>query len=238
MTFDQWISMVASLGTLLAALATVLVVLEMRKQRDTAYRPELTIFGFKVETDPSRRTGYLDSFCRWKGGSDQAWDFPELEFRIRVVNIGMGVAKNVKYRWSFDFEGAVRMANELGKKYGSRERWDITKNVIGHDTTCCQIMLDEELDCVLPSGSESEPMYLYFPFAYTFVVSGIMYESAHVHAKTTDYVELPEIPPLHLEMKYDDISGKKHRVFYVINLNVSTPKLDGFMGYIDPMRTT
>jgi hypothetical protein len=54
MSVDQYIPLATSLATLMAALTTLFVVLEMRKQRETAYKSELYFVQVKFFSDYAR----------------------------------------------------------------------------------------------------------------------------------------------------------------------------------------
>jgi hypothetical protein len=111
MTIDQMIATSASVGALLAAVATFLTVNEMSKQRSESYMPELVFSRMYLESgavgvDP------IDLATSWRVKGEQA----ATQLPINITNIGLGTAKNVRIDWSFPLEQLLPKLNSTASK--------------------------------------------------------------------------------------------------------------------------
>lgn len=125
----DWITFLASMGTLMAALAAMRTIAVMKRQMHSAYKPEIfvsadntnriVVLPIDIEKRVDRKI-----VCFYGAG-----DFQEKHgLRIILHNVGAGAAKNIKINWRFDYELAVRKIEEAligtsyGLKYGSDKK--------------------------------------------------------------------------------------------------------------------
>ena len=92
-------SSLTSVAALLTAIATLLLVLEMRRQRKALYKRQFVCEDAQFVARPS--DGFPLGLHLSRPGSDgEAKSRSQL--RVRCTNIGPGPAKRVEYEWSYD----------------------------------------------------------------------------------------------------------------------------------------
>ena len=105
-TLTELITLAASFAACISALSAVIAILQVKKQRESSYKPDLFLKSrgsidarFLLKT-PNTNFEYLQFV------NDQKDVVHSILYTIE--NIGFGSAKNVKILWSFDFKEAFR----------------------------------------------------------------------------------------------------------------------------------
>jgi len=122
-TVDQVVSVTASIGACLAAVAAFLAVWQMSEQRRASYMPELVLARGVFQTVADGGAVGLAALLDW-----QEWVAPSqaneqigqgnkpsprlTDYSLRLANIGLGAAKNVVVTWSFPFESIIQKTRE------------------------------------------------------------------------------------------------------------------------------
>jgi hypothetical protein len=108
-TTSDWISSIAAIAALLTAIITLFTVLEIRKQREHSYHPEINVANFqfyvyrydKDFTEEEEDDNiYLYYSKRKLEASEPKSGYNELT--VDINNIGLGVAKRVFWEWEID----------------------------------------------------------------------------------------------------------------------------------------
>jgi hypothetical protein len=240
MSLDQYISLAASTGTLLAAIATLFVVLEMARQRRASYRPDLLLSGFSFSAH-GKDTSRAETYSGWEVTDAQdTSDKPSLgPFElIRIMNVGLGTAKDVRLTWSCDFERMIRLLNRLAEEAELPERWELRDGKIFYKDRKVSFAMEmtEILEPIPPATIDKAPRYIHIPSIYTLAYATAVYAFAHgSHSeKEVDYVDvfLDEMPPLKLSVAYDDPGDRRHHVAHNVRVVIYSANKAGFKGQI------
>ena len=221
MTADQYISMGASVGTFLAAVATFLTVWQISKQRRASYRPEIVIPRGWVVTLPDKEDDGLSPLLRWKETDDNSESESSVvawPYHLRLVNIGMGSATHVSGVWDFPMEKFVEGIRERSRRLESSLAIEYKKGAVSITkpdfTSFWFNQRNFHLDYVLPASVEKEPLKIVVPSAYILSVSAYMSLFLRGAAGPIDDKAAPNVPPLKIVLNFDDIAGEKHKTSY------------------------
>lgn len=234
MTIDQGISLAASIGACLSALAAFFAVHLASKHSKASYKPELVIARTRFKSIAS---GGIP--CEWLSEPEnEDENTPQMMFSVPLRNVGLGAAKEVDINWSFPIEELVSTVNELAQKSLIPAYFDYNNGVLslkaesgsGH-TSIWKNQQNQTVDFVLPAPVDQVPYKLVLPLAYTQLVSALVYFSA----KSDSFESFPEIPSLHASLSYFDIGGAKHKNNFAIesNINMIMNKGEEFQGYVE-----
>jgi hypothetical protein len=105
----ETINLIASVATLLTAVATFLTVWEMRMQRRSSFAPKLAIDDTALQAR-EHRTGSL-ALCSPACPPEEQHGYAR--FNSLVTNIGLGPALDVKVEWSYDIDEFVAIIARL-----------------------------------------------------------------------------------------------------------------------------
>lgn len=114
MTIDQIIALLACFGTLLSAIATLLTVRHMKRQRELSYLPDLMIS--RMFFDGCHWPDAKSYFANGWRPSEKVEGDEEILFYMPLRNVGLGAAKNISVDWSFPIDEVVCQLNDLGQK--------------------------------------------------------------------------------------------------------------------------
>ncbi|MCG8668668.1 MAG: hypothetical protein MI867_04580, partial [Pseudomonadales bacterium] len=223
MTIDQVISLAASIGACLSALAAFLAVKEVAKQRESSYKPELVLVKtlFKGISNPLHK-GAMPDFWTTDRESDESIDCVK-SFSIPLRNVGLGAAKDVKATWSFPMEDTVALVNDLAQKAHIPAYFELKNGFLslnseelGELTSVWRNQQLDSLDFVLPAQIDNSPIELTYPHAYIQIISALIYFSV----KSGKLESFPDIPKLNLKLEYSDIGGLAHSAQYLLHTNI------------------
>lgn len=219
------VSLLASIGTLVAAIAALRTIRVMKRQMHSAYMPEIF-----VSADNTNRIVVLENdediqrriACFYDTGGFQE----KHGLRIILNNVGTGAAKNVKINWSFNQEAAVekiekalggtifKLHNAKGKALfiGDSSPGFLFQINLGGNTT-------SELDYVLPL---KDGEFNFFPVVPTQITElHVLYFLCKSKLLTAnDEWEIVNLrcmfdgfPTLDLQLSYEDIAGNRFDKF-------------------------
>jgi hypothetical protein len=106
------ISAITGIAACFAAVAAFRTVWQMAEQRRASYQPELIVARSSFTSGAEDTIAGLSSFLDWRDRNTQSAALSE--YSIRLVNVGLGAAKNVTASWSFPFESFVPKIRKLG----------------------------------------------------------------------------------------------------------------------------
>ena len=215
MSIDQGISLAASIGACLSAIAAFFAVHLSSKHSKASYKPELVIARTRFK---SIANGGIP--CEWINESAiEDEDSHNMMFSVPLRNVGLGAAKEVVINWSFSIEELVSKVNILAQKslipayfeYGN-EILSLESESGGGHTSIWKNQQNQTVDFVLPAPVDQVPYKLALPLAYTQLVSALIYFAA----KSDSLESFPDIPPLKASLSYFDIGGSKHENKFLI----------------------
>jgi hypothetical protein len=209
MTADQIISASASVAALLAASATFLTVWQIAKQRRASYKPELVISANSFDTKSPKDARGIWSYLDWREQSTSQKPATNVSllgtsFRLRLVNIGLGAAKDVSIRWEFPFESTIGQINELARSANLPIPIEFKNDRVSTSapqvTSFWDAQNQDQLDYVLPASVERDPFYLRIPHAYILTTAAAIYVYFHPDAETAEGFKELSIPPLSVSL--------------------------------------
>jgi hypothetical protein len=244
MSADQIISLTASIGACLAAIATFLTVWQIAKQRRASYRPELVLGSGDFEAKANMH----------HSGLPNDWRHPEPElvgvttvsiapnvFRLPLANIGLGAARNISISWEFAIEDAVANVSKFAKEAGFDEFLTFEHGALKMKSPAVGSVWinqkDETIDYVLPASIPGAVVALGLPNAYMLFVSAAVSLNYSRKTKNLDWkLELLEPPPLSVALSFEDIAGEKHAASFDLYVDIRGTNKYEFAGYVESKR--
>lgn len=218
------ISAGSGVGTLISSLIALFTLREMRAQRKHSYKPELMV--------PEVCFNYTNEFPNYV----RMWTTDDKEFlKLKIHNVGLGVAKNIKFEWTYDIERMVERFYLL-RAYDDHEiNVDIHNDRITHSESGKTmsgggIASDNKtLDFMLAAEANTDGYFLELPGTYITISSAIYkYSNPNKIFTLTDFSA--GLEPLTLKISYEDISGNLVRKsfnveikFFLRSINRNTP---------------
>jgi len=215
-TLQLW----TNLATLVMALASLLTVLEMRWQRHSGYLPDLVVSG--------------SPFCFFVIGghrlqlvlsTDSPPDIPKLGPAsatgfIKCTNIGVGQAKQLEFKWTFDPHEIVEAIAKIDTQ---RARWiliDSTSISFGQRDAGlpeCSHYFRYQLTITASSLNAGETVLLALPPVYAHLLAEYFAALAQSPAENK---ASPPFKPIKLAVSYRDIARRRHALLVSVALNL------------------
>ncbi len=230
MTPDQIIALAASIAACLSAVATFLTVRQMAMQRAMSYRPELVFSSVYFDATPSQIRG---------SSMPEQWVSKDLAARegdflgdlaLPLRNVGLGTARAVSVKWSFELDQTVARANHAAQRtltpaYFSIDEWGISikSEALGNGTSMWRNQREVSIDYVLPASIQKEPVLVRLPHTYIQLCSALVFLESQDEA-TVNSIELP---PLRAAFTFGDVGGVKHSTLCDIEVKVVMRTGDG-----------
>ena len=198
------INIVMAMLTFFSVLGVFFTILEMRRDRDAAYRPTIVMNPIEIHFS-------WDSEDKEKGISFQDGIANGNTYEYSVVNIGVGTAKNIVFEW--DTNNTSNLLNYLQIHHAGNSNFC----VIGDDYDAFSynddnhIVISKEKPIVLmymlPEAGEVHHISL--PYQYILLIQEI--------AKMKQF-DNSSPPSICLYVKYEDIQGKVMNDIYFITI--------------------
>jgi hypothetical protein len=211
---------ITSIATLVTAAAAFLAILELRRQRVTAYRPSLAIDDQPVSLYQAQPGGEPRIVFQPDGKLPRRETMPDGGLQFPVRNVGAGAALEVQARWEFDaieFAAAIAAVDpKLGKGIAVETEF-ICFQASGYGSWMARRAQVHHLG-TLPAAHDSQPAYLPMPFAYALLAS------AFFQASLTRGLESAlrlEFPPLCLSIGFRDRAGSQLDSTYSVALELA-----------------
>lgn len=116
MNYD-WFSILTLFGTFITAVVTLITVLEIKKQREASYHPELYLGNQSVVFYGHKVKGLFLPFRYSTERQENIKDWYSHSISMDITNLGFAAAKAIEYEWSFDIEltfKTINKANSVG----------------------------------------------------------------------------------------------------------------------------
>ncbi len=224
-SIKDYITIVASTGTFISAIVALLTVGEVKKQRRSAYKPDLFLdsFGFEVTNNP-----LLDGrFPKFKlipynqlRDDDKTNESTYINYSL--INIGLGAAKSIKCKWEFDYKTAIKEISSilpsdcsirnLYSKFANSEVYEIKRNGF-YDYLHIDDLKERSLEFILPASVNTNMKILSVPHV---IIQSFLYYLLFKH-NLLDF-EVPNfniedfqcMPSVKLTLTYNDINREFH----------------------------
>jgi hypothetical protein len=222
------IAAVTGIAALVTAIATILTARQIKKQREASYRPELAF-------SETRLYGYGSD---GSGGIPATWSETEIAdyknllpvtswYDLRLYNIGFGTAKNVEVSWDFPVSQMVEHVNVLAQRALQPAYHKYENGTVSLDSTkfpeINQIWSNQRrgnrIGYLLPTNINKDGVAVHIPPAFIHLGSCWLY-----FVISTDYrsplADIDKIPPLTVDLHFEDMAGEPHRKSYNLYLEV------------------
>lgn len=229
----------AAISSYLALQALV----EVRKQRETTYQPELVLSGGIVYIY-TRFTpdGKFPQAIPWEYSyelRDQDYhtnDYSIPSLPIYIHNIGLGTAKNVKISCTFNIDEWISIFTELTKTVEGEQPFIIERtssdaiimksaSYVGVGSTILPNPLSLSITHVLPASIEKVP-YLYpFPSIVLYFVSIFTYITFRSQNSKIRYTIPYPLPSIGIKIEYTDIANKPLEKNFLVRIGMSNSVL-------------
>jgi len=223
MDFDQIITVFASIATCITAIIILLTLLEMKKQRSMTYRPTLVPTRQLISAKQSK--GHFN----WqdKKTEIEGIDTDHFGYSLHVFNLGNGAAKNINVAWEFNIESVVTSVNSLFQKNMSQayieinnRNWlSIKGDDINHGMVNINLDMEGQYDYLLPASIDKSGLAIRIPYTFITLVSHYFNEASK-QLKNNEESLLSNTPNIDLILTFEDISGAKYMVKYILSVNL------------------
>jgi hypothetical protein len=195
------------LGTLVTAIAALFTILEMRHHRRVLYKPEFICESPEFLVWRSEDAQALSSYMLAAPAAGKP-DAVAADNRLSLVcrNIGLGPAKHVSYKWSFD---AQRMVESLAQHGADVSRMWIEDNTLKIDGTGVSrwhnlFAQAAGFSSVVHSGPSNNSLSVSIPSAYLELFTMSLATRRPPHETMLIH------EPLNLELSYRDLEQRSH----------------------------
>ncbi|MET4082846.1 hypothetical protein ABIB40_002810 [Pedobacter sp. UYP30] len=221
----DWLSLGTLVATLVTALATFWTVLEVKKQRETSYRPEIYLGNQQINFYGLK---WKDTFLPFSYSTEEIKEFNDMScenyINIDLHNVGFGVAKAIEYEWSFDIQRVIESIDQVNHIGFFHVHYDKILEIsapqiefkFSHMVT--NQLRKNTVNYILSSSIEKIATKINVPSCYIdlyliFLSSALNYYSKKSETKKevkTHNIELENFPQLKLKLAYKDLHGKSH----------------------------
>lgn len=221
-TLTDLIAIVSAIGTFLSSIFVLITLLELRTQRKHSYKPELVIpeicFDFNFY-----RERFIDT---WKTDDGEY-------LKLKVYNVGMGVAQDIKFSWSYNKNSMLKIFEKIHNSEKGKFILDTKKDKLNYFKenellAGCSLSSDNrELDFLLSSNNENNSYLLDLPDSYL-CFSTMIYNNAELNKLFTLSNFKEGLEPLKLNITYKDIGGSVIKKTYNVNIEFFLRSLEGY----------
>jgi hypothetical protein len=212
MTLDRWIAVVSSIAAMISAFLAACGIYQAIMQRRSMYRPQIIPENF-----------YFKGKCTLKNAFEADILHSNIynEYKVNVINPGLGAAVNVEYKWIFNHkEFAVYLQQRLSKlnpvdgpddpsRFLFNHHFEESdENLIFYSRNTIRLMphvinkKSEFIQCFLPYSVEKKSTELKLQtLSLVFLMNDIM-------LNLKGHIEIYKLNGPNLEIKYQDIGGK------------------------------
>jgi hypothetical protein len=241
MTLPDTIAMFASLGSCSAALAAFVAVLEMRKQRVIATMPALlpirqAIHAVSVQEESGREVvtwsvERLSDVELLEPGRD-----PPQDYRIPLINLGTGPAKNIQALWSVDPVAVVADINLLAERKQLAVGADLApdgKLTIRSQSGrllsyACGEPDEYSFDYLMPADKAADRLLVQLPAVFLVLV----WTYACVSFSPEPATKVPAVAPPRplddticaatLQLRFEDLNGMRHHACFAFKVRLTS----------------
>ncbi|HBC3492198.1 TPA: hypothetical protein KDY92_004281 [Vibrio alginolyticus] len=225
MQMSDWISLGSSVGALVAALIALISLFELIRQRKSSYKPDIAILPSKFTIEHKSESGASPLFWSDIDSNDTGFR------KLRAVNVGLGVAKDVNVKWRFNVSSLYdQVAKSMPNDSPLSARLELTGDEIGLKKSGFSESLpltsepENELPYLIPTSIAKDECFINIPASYEALVS--LWVSSKVRQDAV--WDFCEIEPLELQISFYDLGKTKHMHKFVLK-----PKFESCMRNAD-----
>ena len=211
---EKLFSALSTLGTLAASLAAFYTILEMKRQRERSYRPEIvfTSTQFHLYSNETDELPILFSYIPLTIEDRKGVFSIGSKINLLLYNVGFGAAKNISFQFDFDLLKAQSIINNNSPRNKSTGTQKINVNCendaiyIDGPSANSFISINRayKISVLLPSSNEYNIINAHIPIDISTLFSAYCYVAIHNRSDKS----FLKFPPINLVINYQDISDK------------------------------
>src|ERR1043166_4756394 len=197
MSIDNWIALASSLVGMAAAIAAMLTVLEMRRQRRSLYKPEIALVTHNWELCVSGESFSAASWQLSRGEEETKEKYLKRDIPVQVFNVGSGAGKDLVIKFSYDIKGFIDALAIM-----KETRWTIKYNhpmltlkEIATKYESFDMVANQEIHpriaYLLPANTQPEGISINLPSGYGLLMKAYFLSLCRVDTETLKQYSLP-----------------------------------------------
>ena len=217
MSVQEVISVLASLGSLITALVALWAIRSIRHQRSRQYRPDLFIDTYDAHVFGSLLDRELP--LRFQRHGHKVNERRNVWLPLKVQNIGLGAAKDIRLLWKFDYTAAIKELRQIappGFTFTAEPDKITIHNTRDdyYDILFLDELKEQQLNYILPTQHTERQKDAALPrtaislYLYYLMFHHNLYQKTGRKVYTEDFRVLPR---LQLMVSYRDIADKLYR---------------------------
>lgn len=224
----DFISVIASIATAITAIVALITVLEMKRQREESHKPEISV-NHSILIKIKESDGHIFF-------NENAF-FSE---KLLILNIGTGVAKDLKIHYLINFKKLIPLVNELCNKQALRfvGKKSIEFKSLDENFNFSFLTTINEKDSMVNYDfvtNDAQGVYSDFPSVLNKLFSIIFYSIREQIKENKDwdktkYLEAKTFP-VKIVISYKDIGGKKYKkkihMYFSFEFNIIELQMNG-----------
>lgn len=232
-----YVAIISCLATIAAAIIYYFTLNEIKKQRQSSYRPEVFIETSNFTIHVKKINNKIEDLI-WSDAQQKNDQISSHCYNLHCHNLGLGAAKNVKIKFSFDIQSFIKKINALNDSYNvlniKNNNIFSTYNFIEKEFEY-NIAINRQLDnnksinFILPVSYSNKINSFMIPKQYSLLYSFYFYLISYTDKSKTDF----DIPQLFIELEYQDIYNDNHKKNFAIEFNMISLSKDIFHGYLN-----
>lgn len=236
--FENYISILASLGTFVSAIVAVITLRALKRQTNSSYMPDIFL---------SFYTSNKIKVCGWnkveKKEVSIAATLNDEEFEAHgllysIENVGFGVAKNLNIYVEFNYDKAIDMITSVLPSTHKLEIFSETIRISEIATNNCFVSIyctrdlnNTNYDFILPRKDEKFDRSPSIQPSIIQLLSIYFLFKRELHLVKNDYLifheDFESFPKPILKIEYKDIGGIIHKRKFETSFSLSISNLDG-----------
>lgn len=224
--YATFFGIISSIATAIAVLIGLYTIFEVKKQRESSYKPELILEEKRFFVD-KREMPYIHYYPNTINTEDvNRTEIEEvLNFNLKCVNVGLATAKNVIIEFKIDLDHYTETIEKFNAKrpeqktkydfkyFGKSGDVAIVRNDKIDDSRSLfgKIKQVYKMNYVLPVNIDNTPVNIPIP-NYFIYLSSIMQQYSWSETNNDNHTGLV----FYTSLEYRDIGNKKHKQYYKV----------------------
>ncbi len=215
LNYDNLIQNISGIGAFITSVITLFTLYVLIKQRKDSFRPRV-IFGHRVsakciiDDDYDKnwlfKTKWVDAYPKKKEKN--------VDFCFDVLNVGEGIAENVRIKESFNVNKAIRFIKKIDLK--NEFVFVDNKDLFEVRTTFDESYIYTQIDTEARELGTFVSRHQKKPSKYIFTDSYLAFLACfdYLRNKYGHYLSLDGFPKCNFEISYEDMEGTKYKSKY------------------------
>lgn len=239
LNYKPYIELIATLGTFITVLIAVYTLYEIRRQRESTYKPEIFLdtFCYFTVNSPFLVDHKLNKYrtSKYNEIDNDKTKLEHINVNYRLENLGFGFAKSIECKWEFDYQQAFKeLIKVMPKEYKFNKLLDFHILLNEFDTNYQKSFKPNDLemqrvDFIQPSANGENRKNLTMPkiivdtYLYFLLFKYKLTENIGVNFNFEDFKNMPKIK---MKLKYKDLSNKMYYKTLKINIECASSQIN------------